>query len=44
MRTDNSVSNQMMNNEMMCNCCYMQMYMYMYMAMGVLSAQKTAGD
>ncbi len=40
MRTDNSVNNQMMNNEMMCNYCYMQMYMIM----GVLSAQKTAGD
>lgn len=40
MRTDNSVNNQMMNNEMMCTCCYMQMYMIM----GVLSAQKTAGD
>nr|WP_315023417.1 hypothetical protein [uncultured Aminipila sp.] len=40
MRTDNFVNNKMMNNEMMCCCCYMQMDM----TMGVLSAQKTAGD
>lgn len=40
MRTDNFVNSKMMNNEMMCCCCYMQMYM----TMGVLSAQKNAGD
>lgn len=40
MRTDNFVNNKMMNNEMMCCCCNMQMYM----TIGVLSAQKTAGD
>ncbi|WP_312653462.1 hypothetical protein [Aminipila sp.] len=40
MRTDNFVNNKMMNNETICCCCYMQMHM----TMGVLSAQKTAGD
>lgn len=39
MRTESIVNNKM-NNEMMCSCCYMQMCM----TMGVLSAQKTAGD
>ncbi|MHC1724303.1 MAG: hypothetical protein AB9836_13975 [Aminipila sp.] len=40
MRTNNVVTNKMMNSQMMYCCCDMQMYM----TRGVLSAQKTAGE